>query len=130
MKSKLLILLFALIQTGLSGQTIVSSLSELLPYLDDDGVDIKMTPGTYNIGPADKQSGLFPNEILFLFEGSNSTFDFTDVTFKIDTLMLQQYGNIFVTELSVRGTNLVLKNLTMIDIGDNRPGRSAVGIEQ
>lgn len=43
---------------GLSGpkasaQTVVSSLAELKPYLDDSNVDIVMTPGTYRITPSD-----------------------------------------------------------------------------
>ncbi len=111
------------------GQTVVSSFAELIPYLDDNDVNIIMTPGTYRITTADCGSGeLFDDEEMLVFSGTNSVYDFTDVTFEFETDVLQSFGNVGVTELAVYGDDLVIKNLTMIDIGNTRPYRTALGV--
>ena len=121
-------------------QTTVTSLSNLMRYLDDDNVNVKLAPGTYNISVADVDNGtygqLLSGEIignqysLFLFQGNNSTYDFTDVTINIDTEVLSAFGNVNFHELQIIGSNNVLRNLTMVDSGDadNFPGRSATNI--
>ena len=78
-------------------QVIVNSLEELNPYLDDDNVNIKLAPGIYTITGGDVSSGkigkywegkehLNNSFNLFLFEGNNSTYDFTDVTINVKTV--------------------------------------------
>jgi len=132
--SLLSLLLVSLCSTAWS-QNVVSSFTELIPYLDDDDVDVVMTPGTYRITPDDVTSGLFPsnpvdpyNATLLSFTGSNSTFDFTGVTIEVDTRVFQSFGNIDVKEIAVWGDDLVLKNLTLTDIGNTRPRRTALGV--
>jgi hypothetical protein len=121
--------LFAYAGSGALGQTVVGSFAELLPLLDDNEVSVKMAPGTYSITAADCGAGaLFTESNLFEFTGTNTIFDFTDVIFEIDTEVLQQFGNIDVKEVAVFGANQVLKNLTMIDIGNTRPTRTALGV--
>ncbi len=110
-------------------QTTVTSINQLVTYLNKDNVNIKMSPGTYEIGPGDVTSGLLPNATIFEFSGSNSTYDFTDVKFEFDTEIFKSYGKVEVIEIRVLGNNNVLKNLTMEDIGDGNPYKSALGIK-
>ncbi|WP_139955776.1 galactose-binding domain-containing protein [Flavicella sediminum] len=107
--------------------TVVSSLEDLLPYLDDDNADVKLTPGTYNISAIDITQGRFSNP-LFLFEGSNSTYDFTDVTINISTTVFQKFGSVEVKEIQILGNNNVLKNLKLVDTGNTRPSKTAQNI--
>ncbi len=113
-----------------AAQTVVSSFSELLPYLDDNDVDVVMTPGTYRITPDDcgDAGSLFPDVPLFSFTGTNTLFDFTDVIFEFETEVFQAFGSVDVKEVAVFGANQVLKNLTMIDIGNTRPSKTAQGV--
>lgn len=121
------ILLFA--KHGLYAQTTVNSLNELLPYLSQSNVNIKMTPGKYQINSNNVgKFKLFPNPTLLLFSGSNSTYDFTDVVIEIGTIVFQSYGNVDVTEVHITGSNNVLKNLKLEDIGDFKPSKTALGI--
>lgn len=113
------------------GQTEVGSFDDLIPYLGSNDVHVVMTPGTYRITPADcgdSGSGLFPVAPILSFTGTNNVFDFTGVTFEFETEVLQLFGNIGVHEIAVHGEDQVLKNLTMIDIGNTRPRRTALGV--
>ena len=119
-------------------QITVNSLSELLPYLDENNVNVKLAPGTYAITVEDVVNGLYPQElelkskthILLLFKGNNSTYDFTGVTINIETKVLQSYGENQVHELQIIGNHNVLKNLTMVDDGSvyDAPNRRATNI--
>ena len=135
MRARLITLVLTLLGTTAWCQTVVNSFTELIPYLDDANVDVVMTPGTYRITPDDVDSGLFPSNpsdphqaTLLAFTGSNSTFDFTGVTIEVDTRVFQSFGNIDVKEVAVWGDDLVLKNLTLTDIGNTRPRRTALGV--
>src|SRR5690606_3710265 len=108
-----------------AGYTVVSSLAELLPYLDDDNAKVAMVPGTYRVTPADVKSGLFPDPALFLFEGSDSIYDFSCVTIEVETEVMRSYGNVDFTELQIVGNQNVVKNLTLTDIGDAAPAGRA-----
>ncbi|WP_163400092.1 carbohydrate-binding protein [Flavobacterium fluviatile] len=111
-------------------------MAELLSYLDDSGVNIVMTPGTYSITAADIDNGLYgtvhpvftDNTMLLHFSGSNSTYDFTGVKLNIDTAVFSKFGSNHVNEVHVTGSNVVIKNLTMEDIGWNKPSKTALGI--
>jgi len=106
-------------------QITVNSLEELIPYLEKNNVEVKMAPGVYSITAADVKNGLYPKssfvgkecKVLLLFEGNNSTYDFSGVTIKVDTKVFQSYGNIRINEIQIVGNNNVLKNLTLIDDG-------------
>lgn len=110
-----------------SAQTIVSSINELLPYLDDNNANVKLTPGIYRITAADVKAGKYPLQTvfkdgailkaIFLFAGNNSTYDFTGVTVYVETAVFQAYGNFEVYEAHVTGNNNLVKNLTLIDDG-------------
>ncbi|GAA3621547.1 leucine-rich repeat domain-containing protein [Flavivirga jejuensis] len=129
MKSYKMVFVFALFFSfyGYAQTTVVNSLEDLLPYLDDDNADVQLAPGTYNITEADISTGTYSNPLL-VFSGSDSTYDFTGVTININTLVFQQFGSVDVVELQVLGNDNVLKNLTMVDVGDNRPSKTAKGI--
>ena len=137
-KRFLLMLLLVLPCLKSQAQILVNSLNELMPYLDDNNVDVKLKPGTYSITAADVANGLYPQElklksktnILLLFKGNNSTYDFTDVTINIETKVLQAYGENQVHELQIIGNHNVLKNLTMVDDGSvhDAPNRRATNI--
>ena len=110
-------------------QTTVNSLQELLPYLNQDNANIKLAPGTYNITASDIATGTFSNPIL-LFEGNNSSYDFTGVTINFDTDVFNAFGNVGVEEMKIVGNNNILKNLTMVDVGSvyDKPYRTVLGI--
>ena len=122
----------------LKAQTSVSSLHELKTYLNADNVHVKMKPGVYSITAEDVKNGLYTQEtkiknsskVLLLFEGSHSTFDFTDVTIQVDTKVFQAFGNNQIHELQIIGNNNVLKNLTLVDLGSvhDAPTRRATNI--
>lgn len=125
---KQVIIVLALItgfDSELNAQTIVTSLSDLLPYLEKDNVDVKLKPGTYNITTQDVAKGLYKEEtivkntsaVLLLFKGTNSTYDFTNVTINVGTKVLQAFGNKQVYILQIIGNNNVLKNLTLANVG-------------
>ncbi|ANW95399.1 hypothetical protein AXE80_03500 [Wenyingzhuangia fucanilytica] len=128
--SKFKTLLFVcLISSGLNAQTTINSLTELKTYITQDNVNAVMTPGTYVINSTITGTGnLLPDPIMFEFTGSNSTYDFTGVTFEFNTEILNDYGNVEVVELRIYGDNNVLKNLTMEDIGTDAPRKRARAI--
>ncbi|WP_406683248.1 T9SS type A sorting domain-containing protein [Seonamhaeicola sp. MEBiC1930] len=124
-----LIICFIFFLNKTQAQTTVNSLEELLPYLDDDNVNIKLAPGTYSIGFNEVIFGAFNGKNpLLLFEGSNNTFDFTGVTINFDTYIFQAFGSVDVNEIQILGNNNVLKNLTMEDIGTLVPTKRAQAI--
>ncbi|VGO11781.1 Endo-1,4-beta-xylanase Z [Pontiella desulfatans] len=106
----------------------VNSLAGLKLYLNATDHDVTMAPGTYRITPADVTSGLFPDSHLFEFIGSSNVYDFTGVTFEIETDVFQSFGGIDVKEIAVFGEGQVLKNLTLTDIGNTRPSKTALGV--
>lgn len=108
-------------------QTTVNSLVDLLPYLDDDNANVVLAAGTYSITTADITAGTFSNPLL-LFEGSNSTYDFTGVTINIETAVFKSFGSVEVKEIQILGNDNILKNLTMVDIGDTSPQKTVQGI--
>lgn len=88
--------------------------------MDDDDVNIKLAPGTYTLSAADVSSGAWPafpagvytSSPIFLFSGSNSTYDFTDVSIILDIDILSAYGNRPYTWYIV-GNDNTMKNLTL-----------------
>lgn len=121
-------------------QTVVNSIAELLPYLDDDDVDVQLAPGTYIISEKDALKGAYPSyteigdrtvKSLLLFKGNNSTYDFTGVTIKVETGVFQSaLGKFEVYQVHVTGNKNVIKNLTMLDVGtvDDFPMGGCVNI--
>ncbi|WP_066219932.1 hypothetical protein [Formosa haliotis] len=132
------IALFSVSSVQLTAQTMVNSLQALKPFLKQNNVQVKMKPGVYSITAEDVKKGLFSDEtiikntskVLLLFEGNNSTYDFTGVTINVDTKVLQAFGNFQIHELQIIGNNNVLKNLTLADVGSvhDAPTRRATNI--
>jgi hypothetical protein len=118
----------------------VNSLQALLPYLDDDNVQVKLKSGVYTITAKDIQNGDFTSatevknraNVLFLFSGNNSVYDFTDVTINVNTEVLSAFSNknTELYEIQVIGNKNVLKNLTIADVGSvyDAPTRRATNI--
>ena len=102
------------------GVIIVDSIPELQECLGQSNIQVKMIPGEYDINES-----LIPTEHFFTFSGSNCTYDFTGVTFNVDTNMRNEYGNISTVVAYVTGNNNHLFGLTINDIGNERPYRSA-----
>ena len=121
-------------------QTVVHSFNELLPYLDDDNVQVKLKPGNYTITAKDIQDGNFTSatvvknraNVLFLFSGNNSVYDFTDVIISVETAVLTAFEskNTELYEIQIIGNKNVLKNLTIADVGsvNDAPTRRATNI--
>ncbi|WP_299669111.1 T9SS type A sorting domain-containing protein [uncultured Polaribacter sp.] len=120
-----IIFLYILFVVNIQAQTTVSTLSDLKPYLKASNANVKLAAGTYTVAATDISAGLYPdnttiggfyNRILFLFEGNDSTYDFTDVTINIETgVFAASRSN--VHEIQIIGNNNVLKNLTIVDVG-------------
>jgi len=106
----------------------IDSLAGLSAYMRASDHRVTMTPGTYRITGADVDAGTFPDTCLFEFTGTNSVFDFTGVTIEVDTSVLRAFGNVVMQELFVKGEDLVLRNLTLIDVGSVKPYRSAQSV--
>ncbi|MDF7798569.1 right-handed parallel beta-helix repeat-containing protein [Pontiellaceae bacterium B1224] len=117
MKLQILSLLAWLTTSALAiSQTTVTSPADLLPYLDDDNVHVKLAPGTYSVSAEDVEKGTYSNP-LFKFTGSNSTFDFTGVTINFSTDLMRAFGKEDVHQIRIEGNKNILKNLTMVDVG-------------
>tara|TARA_R110002072_G_scaffold29258_2_gene92858 strand:+ start:54837 stop:55079 length:243 start_codon:yes stop_codon:yes gene_type:complete len=79
-------------QFSFAQEVTIKSLSELKSYFSQDNITAVMTPGTYVINSTITVKGnLFPDPIMFEFTGSNSTYDFTGVTFELNTEILNDY---------------------------------------
>jgi hypothetical protein len=126
-----------LLNTAFSQPVEVRSLEDLLPYLAQDDVHVVMKPGTYWIRAEDAKAGKFGRDTfqdwcktLLPFSGSNSTYDFTDVILKVETGVFQSLGSFDIFEIQTTGNNIVIKNLTIEDIGSvyDAPTRGALGI--
>ncbi|MCH6259096.1 discoidin domain-containing protein [Puniceicoccaceae bacterium K14] len=124
-----------------SAQTVVNSLTQLQPYLNDNNVNVKLSPGTYTVTANDVSSGtigqywsgsvhLGNTFNVFLFEGNNSTYDFTGVTINIETATAQSVGNVDFYEVRIIGNNNVIQNLTVVDDGsvDDAPSSRATNV--
>lgn len=133
-----ILVLIANVNSKINAQTTVASLKELMPYLEKDNVDIKLKPGIYKITANDIDKGLYYQKLkikhdsraILLFRGNNSTFDFTGVTIKFETKILQAFGMVQVQELQIIGSHNILKNLTMEDDGSvhDAPTKRATNI--
>lgn len=103
----------------LTAQTMVNSLQELLLYLDDNNVHVKLKPGTYTISAKDIHEGHFKSatvvknqaNVLFLFEGNNSIYDFTGVTINVKTEVLSAFPSKReeLYEIQIIGNKNILK---------------------
>ncbi|MGJ8724759.1 MAG: discoidin domain-containing protein [Roseibacillus sp.] len=99
-------------------QIIVSSIIELLAQIGKDNVNVKMTPGTYDIDETDQDSGLLPLPTLFDFCGSNSSYDFTGVLFNIHTNLYNEWPGQEVRVFEFNGSNNHYYGMTQKDLGD------------
>ena len=115
----------------------VSSLKELLPYLEKDRVNLKMTPGIYTVTGKATKAGEFgvqafqsDSRTIFLITGSNSSYDFTGVTIQIETSVCQSLGKNKIHVLQIQGNRNLVKNLTLTDIGsvDDAPRYRATNV--
>ncbi len=115
----------------------VRSLEELMPYLSRDKVEVVMAPGEYWIRGADAKAGKFGSDTfqdwcktLLPFSGSDSTYDFTGVTLKVETSVFQSLGKYDIFEVQTTGNNIVIKNLKIEDVGSvyDAPTKGALGI--
>ena len=102
-------------------------MKELMPYLDDSNVEVKLKPGVYAISAKDVHEGDFSSatvvknhaNVLFLFSGNNSVYDFTDVTINVKTEVLSAFPSKHeeLYEIQIIGNKNVLKNMTVVDEG-------------
>ncbi|WP_282112067.1 hypothetical protein [Maribacter stanieri] len=141
MNSKVMLIVCLLLTSiTVSAQTMVNSLEELFPYLQQDSVEVVLKPGTYTIIAEDIINDKFKSEtnidrhkalVLLLFSGNSSTYDFTNVNLHVETKVLTVYGEYDeFYEIQVTGNNNVIKNLTMADIGsvNDYPKRRACNV--
>ncbi len=120
----------------------VNNLVELLPYLKQDNVNVVVAPGVYRVTAEDVKNYVYPfvtevelglkKRVILLFEGNNSTYDFTGVTMEIEaeifTDLDPQYREFI--NLQTLGNNNVIKNLKIVDIAEvtDYPNRGYVNV--
>ncbi|MDP0492201.1 MAG: Ig-like domain-containing protein [Verrucomicrobiota bacterium JB023] len=92
----------------------VQSPEELLPYLRQDNVCATLAPGTYTIDAEDVRD--IYGTPRFEFWGSNSCYDFTDVTINFAADIYDE--GLSMNHFQIFGNDNVLKNLTMVDLCD------------
>ncbi|MFI3265401.1 MAG: hypothetical protein SNG38_08935 [Rikenellaceae bacterium] len=115
------------------GVIMINSIEELQRYIKLDNINAKMAPGTYEIsktvaGTYIAESDSYLGDLcIFLFEGNNSTIDFTDVKFELSTEILSGLGTstTSIHTFQFIGSNSHYLNLTAEYIGDNKPKDSA-----
>ncbi|MFI3292492.1 MAG: hypothetical protein SNG27_08665 [Rikenellaceae bacterium] len=107
---------------------VVNSLAELLPYLSQSDVNVKLAPGLYrhtlndarskpfNKSKIDVTKGKFTYALL-LIAGNNSTYDFEGVTIEVETSVFNAYEGSEFVELHTVGSNNVVKGLKLQDVG-------------
>jgi len=101
-----------LMVSSLQARITVKSLEELLPYLDDDNVDVVVKAGTYTITAKDVKEKF--GSPRFVFKGNGSTYDFTGVTINFAKDVYTE--NLGMDHLQTLGNDNVIKNLTMVDL--------------
>ncbi len=122
-------------------QVTVNTIQELLPYLNQDNVEVILSPGEYTITTDNITNGDFPdfttiNEkkayVLLLFQGNNSVYDFAGVTINVETAVFNAYADSHdgFYEVQVTGNNNIIKNLTLTDLGsvDDYPKNGCVNV--
>ncbi len=126
---------------ALMAQTKVSTLKEVLPYLKKDNVHVVVKPGTYRITSKEARK-IYDATIdivegqtthaLFLVEGNNSIYDFTDVVVEVETSVFNAYPDKHrgLHELHVVGSNNVVKGLKLVDVGSllDAPNHGCVNV--
>ncbi|WP_131453965.1 hypothetical protein [Neotamlana sedimentorum] len=139
-KIKISIVFLMLPVTSFYAQTEVGSLKELLPYLSENNVKVKLKPGAYVVSANDINNGDFTTvtkvknhaNVLFLFSGNNSEYDFSGVTINVKTDVLTAFPSKSeeLYEIQIIGNKNVLKNLTLVDDGSvyDAPTRRATNI--
>ncbi|BDD01954.1 carbohydrate-binding protein [Persicobacter psychrovividus] len=131
----LIVCCLLLISQNVYGQITVNSLLDLQPYLKQSNVSVKLAPGTYAVTADDVIDGrigsywsgsehLGNTYNLFLFEGNNSTYDFTDVTINVSTMTAQSAGRVDFHEIRIIGNQNTIQNLTMVDDGSEHDAPS------
>jgi hypothetical protein len=104
----------------------VDSIAQLQQYAVQDDVNVKMTPGVYNISGINVLGGLRQESNvngtlrynIVQISGNNSTYDLTGVVLQVDSsVWTTEYGNGGVYHIQTMGNNNVIKNLTMVDVG-------------
>ena len=134
-----IVLFLSIVSINVNAQIVVNDLQELVPYLSQDNVDVKLTSGTYTISEQeilDRVYGTYETietktcYTIFRFTGNGSTYDFTDVTINIETAVFKSVGNYTLWEIRVAGNDITLKNLTLVDVGskDDAPKKTANNI--
>ncbi len=131
------------VMTPASAEVIeVEDIVALQPYLKESNVDVVVKPGTYRVTAEDMNSGRFAafsdvekgklRRVLFLVEGDNSTYDFTDVTVEIEAEVFTKLDSKYIGFVNVQtlGNNNVVKNLKLIDVAESTdaPNRGYVNI--
>ncbi len=108
----------------------VEDIVALQPYLKQSNVNVVVKPGTYRVTAADMKAGKFTaasevdegkfRSVLFLVEGDNSTYDFTDVTVEIESEVFTNLNPKYTEFINVQtlGNNNVVKNLRLVDIAE------------
>ncbi|MCU0796563.1 MAG: hypothetical protein MUF31_11570 [Akkermansiaceae bacterium] len=111
----------------------VHSLAELREVAAIDHLDVTLAPGTYWLsGPAVKPSPVADHPIFLDLAASHSNFDFTGVTFLVDTRDLRGYGRAFghsdtVRVFQISGDHTTAKGLDLEVVNVAYNGNDAWG---
>ena len=94
---------FAHAADGSSQPTLIDSIAELQRAMNGSNSHFVMTPGVYVIDKSGVSAGKYGNPFMEI-SGDNNTWDFTGVTFEVNTNFYRAHGNKAVQILVVIGT--------------------------
>ncbi len=116
---------------------VVDSIQELLTYISQDDLKIRLKPKVYDVTLEDKElvkirefiryrDGVLLDvklavAVLLDFSGSNNTIDFTGSTIKIDSRLFGACGKQEFADALISGNDNYIKGLKMIDYGNQAP---------
>jgi hypothetical protein len=96
------------------GFVTVTSLDQLRGYLGQNGVKVRLAPGTYRLDTATT-----PN---FLdVTGSDAHYDFTGVKLEVDTALFAQFKKVGTNFVMLSGDRIVFDGLSLETIGNHPP---------
>lgn len=115
---------FAHAASGSSKPVLIDSIDDLQLHMNASSSHLVMTPGVYVIDKSGVSAGKYGNPFMEI-SGDNNTWDFTGVTFEVNTNFYRAHGNKAVQILVVTGRNNFISGLTIKDVGNQGPRRGS-----
>jgi hypothetical protein len=123
----------------------ITTMAELADYAAQNGNNIKMKPGVYQMSDlltedgieqrleyakarAEKITSKRLEAAMLLFSGHHNQFDLTGVTIEVDTKFLSAFKGSYMIELMITGRGNSFKGLTLTDIGNEPTSKGGTSL--